>query len=147
VVALVDSFAHTGAKNFYTPYFEGVSGKGAVPVYAVSAAVLLSLLFALAEFIKSMCALCSGKKDDGYYKKFRFGYISVVMFLCGVTATVGGIYVGGLSIADVLSFIKPGATDFGAGYALYAMLGVPVITFICACCSYKKEKAVKNPRR
>lgn len=112
-------------------------------LYAVPAASILFVIFAIIGVIKALGALCAKKTVDGFYKKYKFGFISIVMFLCSLIMLVGGLYVNNTAITDILSFLTGKTSGLYAGYGLYGFILIPVITFICSCCGYKKLKKLK----
>ncbi len=143
IIGMVKTFVDLDMES---AYYDGVlagNTEGAdiltlVTIYAVPVACLLAIVFALIAVIKAFVALCSGKKD-GYYKKFKFGFLSVAILLCGLIAFVGGLYVSGTSLVDVLTFVT-GEAAISAGYGLYALIALPVLTLIFSCVSYKRLK-------
>ena len=114
--------------------------KALLPVYATCAAALLIALCLVIGFIKALVALFSGKKKDGYYKKFKFGFLSLVIFIGTLLFTVSFVCANGGALSDLVSLVKFNGELPAFGYGLYALLGGSLITFICSCCSYKKAK-------
>lgn len=130
--------------NFYDCFLASKPANASIitkiAVYAVPAAALLIILFALIGFIKAIVALFAKKTLSGYIKKRGFGFISIIMFLCGLIMAIGGIYIANIDIAKALDFITQKSTVMNAGFGLYALIALPIITFICSCVSYKKVK-------
>ena len=110
--------------------------------YALPIAIVLYALFMLFIFIVSIAGLAGKKNKDGFYRKAKLGYLSIVAFLCSLLIMVCGIYVSGGSIAQIVDFVT-GKADFSIGYAMYALIAVPIITLICSCCAYRKYKEKK----
>ena len=114
--------------------------KALLPVYATCAAALLIALCLIIGFIKALVALFSGKKKDGYYKKFKFGFLSLVIFIGTILFAVSFVCANSGALSDLVSLVKFKGELPAFGYGLYALLGGSLITFICSCCSYKKAK-------
>lgn len=112
---------------------------GAVAKYALPISIVLYVLFALIALITSIAGLAGKRREDGTYRKARLGFISIVMFLCALIIGCGGILLTGGKIGDVVPFIT-GKGMLYAGYVYYAILAIPVVTFICTCCAYGKGK-------
>lgn len=110
--------------------------------YALIIGIVLYALFTLFAFIVSIAGLTGRKNKDGFYRKAKLGYLSIVAFLCSLLILICGIYVSGGSIAQIVDFVT-GKADFSVGYAMYAMVAVPIITLICSCCAYRKYKENK----
>ncbi len=107
--------------------------------YALPISIALYAIFAIVTLIVSIVGLVGKKRADGTYARAKLGFLSIVMFICSLIAAISGLYVSGGKIKDFVGFIG-GTADFSAGYMLYAMIAVPVVTFICTCLAYKKEK-------
>lgn len=135
----IDSVYHT---EYVQNKLDNVGTMEAIARVAVPVAAALILICALIGFLKALVALFAKRKDNGYYKKIRFGFISIVMLLCGLIVAAGGVYLSGMDfslIADFFTF-KSASNSLQAGYALYAIVAIPIITLICSCVSYKKLK-------
>lgn len=111
-----------------------------ISLYAVPAAAFLILLCALIGFIKAISALFAKKGGNNVYKKYKFGFLSIIMFLCGIILLVGGVFASGLEIKQILDFILQKTTVLNAGYGLYALIALPILNLIFSCLSYKKAK-------
>lgn len=144
-VGLIKSFVTLDLDSlFYTNFMEnkldGAETMTKIALYAVPVAAAMMLIFALIGFIKALVAMGSKRKANGFYKKFKFGFISVVMLLCGLIVAVGGIYAAGIDIKGAVDFLTFKSVALQAGYGLYAAVGIPIITLILSCASYKKQK-------
>lgn len=130
--------------NFYETFLASKPANASImtkiAVYAVPAAALLIILFALIGFIKAIVALFAKKTLSGNVKKHGFGLISIVMFLSALIMVVGGIYLANIDIAKALDFIIQKDPIMYVGYGLYALIAIPVITFILNFMAYKKIK-------
>lgn len=111
-----------------------------VSVFAVPVASLIIVLFAVIGLIKALVAMCSKRKENGCFAKYKFGFLSVAMLLCGAITFFGGLYVAGIKLTDALEFITFKSTVMNAGYGLYAIIVLPIISWIMTCIAYKKQK-------
>lgn len=130
--------------NFYKSYLADNTADADVitkiALYAVPVAALLIIVFAFIGFIKAIVALFAKKTLSGQVKKYGFGFISIVMFLCALIMAAGGIYVAEIEITKALDYLIGKSTVLNAGYGMYALIAIPIITFVCSCCAYKKAK-------
>lgn len=130
--------------NFYKSYLADNTADADVitkiALYAVPVAALLIIVFAFIGFIKAIVALFAKKTLSGQVKKYGFGFISIVMFLCALIMAAGGIYVSEIEITKALDYLIGKSTVLNAGYGMYALIAIPIITFVCSCCAYKKAK-------
>lgn len=130
--------------NFYKSYLADNTADADVitkiALYAVPVAALLIIVFAFIGFIKAIVALFAKKTLSGQVKKYGFGFISIVMFLCALIMAAGGIYVAEIEITKALDYLIGKSTVLNVGYGMYAMIAIPIITFVCSCCAYKKAK-------
>lgn len=141
VVSMILHLTKSNGDSAFLGYFQTAgSGLSAVPVYAVACAIIVYLICIIAMFVKSVFAVFEKRNVCGYYKKRKFGYISVVAFLCAAICLVGGLYVSGGTITDVVDFLTPNKLSVGAGYALYAMLGLPIVTLIASSFAYGRKR-------
>lgn len=134
------SFGDTITAEFFNVYT--ISTGEFLPAfigYALPISIALYVVFALVTVIVSIAGLAGKKREDGTYARAKLGFLSIVMFGCALIATFAGMYVAGCGMNSFVNFIS-GKGEFFAGYVLYAMVAVPVITFICTCVAYKKEK-------
>ena len=111
-----------------------------VSLFAVPVASVVIVLFAVIGLIKAIVAMCSKRKENGCFAKYNFGFLSVAMFLCGAITFFGGLYVAGIKLSDALEFITFKSTVMNAGYGLYAIIVLPIISWIMTCIAYKKQK-------
>ncbi|HKL73748.1 MAG TPA: hypothetical protein VJ903_02530 [Clostridia bacterium] len=133
----VDSFYYD---NYMSNISDNVDIMTKVSLYAVPVAALLIIICALIGFFKAIVALCSKKHLNGMYKKYKFGFLSIVMLLCALILVVGGIFASGMEIAAILDFVLLNSTVLYAGYGLYAVVILPMLMFLLSCGSYKKAK-------
>ncbi len=130
--------------NFYKSYLsdntDGADVMTKIALYAVPIAALIIIIFAFIGFIKAIVALCAKKTLSGQVKKYGFGFISIVMFLCALIMTAGGLYVAELEITKAVDYLLQKSPVLNVGYGMYALLAIPVIAFICSLCAYKKSK-------
>lgn len=133
----VDSF-------YYDSYISNMSAQTdimtKISLYAVPAAALIIIICALIGLFKGIVALCSKRQANGLYKKFKFGFLSIVMLLCALIMLVGGIFASGLEITLILDFILGKTNALCAGYGLYALVVLPILMLILSSISYKKTK-------
>ncbi|MBR1747516.1 MAG: hypothetical protein IJ735_04820 [Clostridia bacterium] len=126
--------------NFIDGKLDDAEAMKKIAVFAVPVAAVVIIVCAVIGLIKALVALFSRKKSDGYYKKVRFGFLAILMFLCGLVLAVGGLYVSGLGFEGAIDFLTLKSEVMQAGYGLYAMIGLPILTFIFTCVAYKKIK-------
>ena len=112
---------------------------GAIAKYALPVAIVLYVVFALITLITSIVGLASGRREDGTYRKARLGFLSIVMFLCAVIIGLAGVVAVNGKIDTIVKFIVRDGILY-AGYAYYALLAIPVLTFVCTCLAYGKNK-------
>lgn len=111
--------------------------------YIVPVAIALYIVFALIMLIAAIAGVAGKKREDGTYAKARLGFLSIIMFLCSLIVLVGGLAISGTQASEIGGFFT-GSGDFTAGYGLYLMIIVPVITFICTCVAYGKDKTAEK---
>lgn len=145
VFGVIKKFADVDLDSYYFDSFvsnlsENTEIMVKVALYAVPAAALLILICALIGFFKGIVAMCSKRQANGMYKKFKFGFLSLVMLLSALIMLVGGIFASGQEITVILDFILGKTNALCAGYGLYALVVLPIITFILSCIGYKKAK-------
>ena len=119
--------------------FDGTDFLSSFAGYALPLAIVLYLLFALIMLIVAIVGLAGKKREDGTYAKARLGFLSIIMLLCALITAVCGLYASGTAVEDLLGFVI-GKNDFAAGYGLFAMIAIPIVTFICTCLAYGREK-------
>ncbi|MGN0768177.1 MAG: hypothetical protein ACI4M8_02365 [Christensenellales bacterium] len=141
VVSMVTYLIGQDADVNFAAYFESAGrGYGLIAPYGVACATILYVLCVAAMFIKSMFALFEKRTVCGYYKKRKFGFLSIVAFLCAVVCVIGGLYVSGGDITGIADFVLRGERSFVVGYGTYAMLAVPVVTLVMSAFGYGKKK-------
>lgn len=106
--------------------------------YALPIATVLYLVCTLAIFIASIVGMAKGKKD-GYYKKVKLGFASIVCILCALIMGVSMMIVGGVSFDSILDFVM-GQGELSVGYGWYGLVGLPVLTIICSLLTYRRAK-------
>lgn len=129
-----------GEGNYIAYYADAGSEYALIPVYAVSCAVILFTVCFVIMLIKSACALFEKRTVCGYYKKRKFGFLSIVALLCGAICLIGGIYITGGDITAIGDFFLRGERAAVAGYGLYVMFGAAAVTFIMSCIAYGKKR-------
>ena len=117
-----------------------------IALYVVPVASILLFAISIFGFLKSILSLFGGKKD-GSYHKYKFGFISILMLLCSVAIVLGGIFSAGIVVDGVADFFTFKSSVLQAGYATYAILIIPVLTFVLSCASYKKTKFGNSRKR
>ena len=137
-------------QNNFTEFMKATEGKDAlaqVSTYVAACAPILMVIALLIMFIKSIVALASKKRmimrgevETSGYRKYSFGFLSILLLLLGVASIICGMYTLGLDITAFLDFVLLKSTPYHIGYVGYALIGIPIIMFICACCTYKKQK-------
>lgn len=115
---------------------------GAIAKYALPVSIVLYVVFALIALITAIVGLAGRKQPNGTYKRAKFGFLSIVMFVCALLMAVAGVYATGGKIGDVANFITR-ANPLFAGIGYYAFLAIPVILFVCTCLAYGKTKPPK----
>lgn len=146
IIGLVKTFMADFSMDseYYTNFVEGKLDDAAplvkVALYAVPSAAILIVVCAVIGLIKALVALFSRKKSDGYYKKIGFGFLAILMFLCGLLLAVGGLYFSGVGIDGAVDFLTFKSETIQACYGLYALVALPILIFIFSCVSYKKIK-------
>ena len=128
--------------NFYASFLADKPANASIittiAFYAVPAAALLLVVLAIIGFVKALAALFAQKTLSGKVKKSGFGLISIIMLVSALIMLVGGLFVANIEIAKALDFIVQKSAVMNVGYGLYALIVIPIITFICSCVAYKK---------
>ncbi len=128
--------------NFYASFLADKPANASIittiAFYAVPAAALLLVVLAIIGFVKALAALFAKKTLSGKVKKSGFGLISIIMLVSALIMLVGGLFVANIEIAKALDFIVQKSAVMNVGYGLYALIVIPIITFICSCVAYKK---------
>lgn len=106
--------------------------------YALPIATVIYLVCTLAIFIASIVGMAKGKKD-GYYKKVKLGFASIVCILCALIMGVSMMIVGGVGFDSILDFVI-GKSELSVGYGWYGLVGLPVLTIICSLLTYRRAK-------
>lgn len=145
VIGLIKKvFTINQSSLYFDKYMTGITANTdlltKISMYAVPVAALLIVVFALISFFKAVCAMFAKRYPNGLYKKYKFGFLSIVMLLCGAIMLVGGLFASGLEIKVILDFILQKSTVLYAGYGLYALIVIPLITLVLSCINYKKVK-------
>lgn len=104
------------------------------------AGLTLYVIFALAALVASIVGLAKPASSKG---RVKLGFLSIVMFLLALATTVAGIVCGGKGLGELVDCITMKG-DFAVGYGTFAFIALPIATFICACCFYKKGKREKK---
>lgn len=157
-VTLIDGvYALLGKNNreksvYYTEFMaerlnaEGVNTMTKISLYATPVAAGLLLIFSAIAFLKALIALFSGKNKEGYYHKFKFGFLSIASFFCAAIVVLGALYAAGINKDTVAQFFTFKSEIVRATYMTYVILAAPLITFILSCIGYKKEPKVAKKR-
>jgi hypothetical protein len=145
IFGLVKKVAKADVDSFYfDSYISNMSAETdimtKISLYAVPIAALLIVVSALIGFFKSIAALISKRYGNGFYKKYKFGFMSLVMLLSALILLVGGMFASGAEISSILDFVLGKTNALNAGYGLYALIVLPIITFLLSLVSYKKTK-------
>ena len=136
----VEKLSGLELRTDFVVYYEGEDVKELIPPYAVWAATLLYLIATAVVLIKAFVALFGKRSPVGYYKKRKFGFWAIFMFLCTAIEMVGGMYASGSQIGDFVSFVAPSSQPFGAGIGLYIMAAIPVLILIFSSFAYGKTR-------
>lgn len=105
--------------------------------YVLVATTLIYMIFALEGLIVAICGLAGKKKEIGY-RKAKLGFLSIVMFVCAIGMLLCTGLVAGVEIKDFATCFT--GEGFTFGYAAYALLAIPVLTFLCSCAAYRRVK-------
>lgn len=133
-------------KSILSDKLDGAATMQKITFYAPPVASLLLFVITAFGFLKSLLSLFGGAKN-GAYHKYKFGFISILLFLCSAVVVLGGAYTVKMTAEAMGDFFLIKSNVLNAGYAAYAILIIPVITFILSCVSYRKEKKVEKVRR
>lgn len=105
--------------------------------YVLIATTLIYMVFAIEGLIITICGLAGKKKENGY-RKAKLGFLSIVMFVCAIGMILCVGLLSGVAITDFLTCFS--GEGFTFGYASYALLAIPVLTFVCSCVAYRRVK-------
>lgn len=144
-IASVDGLNSVYFDNFANDKLDEADAMLKIALYAVPVAVIVLAVFTVVGLIKALAALFAGRKN-GYYRKFKFGFISIVMLLCALVIAVGGVYAANIGIDGAADFLTFKSNVLQASFGLYAIVVLPIISFILSCVSYKKVKKPSKDR-
>ena len=126
------------ATSFFKTFDVQSTTAFAVQGYVLVATTVIYMVFALIGLISSICGLASKRKENGAYKKTKLGFLSIVMFVCAIGILLCTALCAGVNIKDILTCFT--GDGFTFGYGAYALIGIPVLTFICTLFSFRKVK-------
>lgn len=115
-------------------------------IYAAPVAAMLLFVMAAFGFLKSILSLFGGAKN-GFYHKYKFGFISILLFLCGAVIILSGVYTVSMNVESIAEFFTGKSNMLNAGVAAYAILIMPLITFISSLASYGRKRAGEKGRK
>ena len=139
--ATVNYLFEIGFTTVFQEYFNLAYGiEELIPLYVMAGATLIFVICTVIALIKGLAALFSGKKKDGFYKKYRFGVLGFIMLLCALLVAVGGWYIEIGNFNDIIGFVNPLGDAFCFGFALYAMILFPILIMICSGAMFRKKK-------
>lgn len=130
--------------RFFLPGSENASDITKTALYAVPIASLIAALFVLIGFLKALVAVFSGKRKDGGYRKFGFGFIGFVLILCALTLMFGGIYASAGS--EIGGFFTGENAVLQASPGFYLIAACGLISLLCSIFAYKKNKNYKEKK-
>ena len=123
---------------------EGSESISNIAGYIAPIALAAYAILTIAMFIVTICGMAGKKGKDGYYKKAcKLGLISILMFVLALaTIAFTYIYVNGTDFSGITNFLMIGSEigEIKMSYVGYAMVIIPIITFICSCLGYKRKK-------
>jgi hypothetical protein len=101
----------------------------------------LVLLLALIIFIVAIAALAKKGIEKGYVaKKLKFGFLSLLMFLFSLFIAACGVIWNGAGLGEIVGFFTFETTKIYAGFGLFGIVGLSLLSMICNWLSYKKVK-------
>ena len=103
----------------------------------IAVLVVVYLVIDLIVLIISIVGLFQKKKNN-HYRRLKFGLASILMFVISIAIIILGA-VGAGATSDLSNYLI-GASSKTVGIAMYIMLGLPVILFICTNLTYKKVR-------
>lgn len=126
------------ATSFFSEFKISDTTAFKVEGYVLLATTVIYMILAIEGLIVSICGLAGKKKENGY-RKAKLGFMSIVMFVCAIGMIICTAFLAGVDIKDFLNCFT--AKDgFAFGYGIYALVAIPVLTFICSCVAYRKVK-------
>ncbi len=149
VQGLFDDYDFHNVSDYFKSVFnektENASAMEKIALYAAPVACVILFVITVFGFLKSLVSLFRGAKN-GAYHKYKFGFISILTLLCSAVIIFGGMYIFGMTADAIGDFFMGTSTVLNASYGAYAILVIPVLTFILSCVSYKKEKKITKRR-
>lgn len=101
----------------------------------------LALVFALIILIVAIAALAKRGIEKGYVaRKLKFGFLSLLLFLFSLFIAACGVIWNGAGLGEIVGFFTFATTKIYAGYGLFGIIGLSLLSMICNWLSYKKVK-------
>ena len=150
VFAVLNKFAGLSMDSvFYTECFENIASEtntgNLIAYYGLPFVALLAILFMIITFIIALVALCKKGTRKGYVaKKTGLGFVTLLLFLFSLFIAAAGIIWNGAGFGEIVNFFTLKSTNIYAGYGLYALVGLSLISMIFSWCSYGKKNKNKK---
>jgi|BioPla2DNA2_1021312.scaffolds.fasta_scaffold00028_3 hypothetical protein len=111
-----------------------------IAYYGMPVAIALALLIALIIFITALVAIGKRSIAKGYVaKKTKFGFLSILLFVLSLFVAAAGIVWNGAGFKEIVGFFTGESSYIQAGYGLYALIGLSLISLIFNLFAYKKD--------
>lgn len=112
-----------------------------IAYFGLPIAAALALVFALIILIIAIAALAKRGIDKGYVaRKVKFGFLSLLLFLFSLFIAACGVIWNGAGLGEIVGFFTFTTTKIYAGYGLFGIIGLSLLSMICNWFSYKKSK-------
>lgn len=113
-----------------------------IAFYAMPILSALVLIFALVIFIASLAAMGKKAVVKGFVdKKVKLAMLSLIIFIFTLLIAVCGAIWDGAGITGIADFVLGETEAIKAGYGLYAIVGLSLISFLANLFTYKKNKS------
>lgn len=126
----------TAELDFYTDCLKDVDSLGIefmIAYYALPVSLILTVIIALYVLIKGISGISTRMKRK------KFTYIILLQLLFSLLGVVSGFVWSHVAVADILTFIKGGATTLVLGIGYFALLGVEVLALVLSFFAYKSK--------
>ncbi|MDD4316403.1 MAG: hypothetical protein PHC84_04520 [Clostridia bacterium] len=112
-----------------------------IAYFGLPIAAALALLFTLIILIVAIAALAKKGVEKGYVaRKCKFGFLSLLLFLFSIFIAACGVIWNGAGLGEIMNFFTASTTKIYAGYGLFGIIGLALLSMICNWLSYKKVR-------
>lgn len=120
-----------------------------IAAYALPILSVLIVILALVVLITALAGLCKKWVGNKKYvnKKVSLVIVSLILFIFSALAVICGAIWDGAGFSGILDFVLGDSAAIAAGYGLYAIVGLSLLSFIFNLFAYSKNKMKRMPER